>query len=356
MGRSHCSFPLRFSRSLFISDSIVRRYSAGASPATPAGPPSHAWEQLNASLAGHLISTKPIGSMCHNNTDFAECSELRSRWTSPATHYEDSSSPLAAYWSNFSCSPFQHAGDDCMIGPLAQYTTNVTSAADVQKGMITSEDRLLLSLSRYGCTTSNSPSIDRNTPTSTWYTGPALRIGAGVQGHEAQEAAHNSEPGHFIMYGHSPDISIAGGYTQGGGHGPLASKYGLAADQVLEWKVVTTAGEILTASPEQNSDLYWALSGGGGGTYGVVLSMTVRMYPEEQTASASLVFPFDAADSRAWDVIRSFISGTLLLIHAGGTALWVLYPGPTVEDPVTLIARPLTLPGITKDVLQAYLA
>jgi hypothetical protein len=236
MGRSHCSFPLRFSRSLFISDSIVRRYSAGASPATPAGSPSHAWEQLNASLAGHLISTNPIGSVCHNNTDFAECSELRTRWSSPATHYEDSSSPLAAYWANFSCSPFQHAVDECMIGPLAQYTANVTSAADVQKVIeFTIRQNFRLFIRNKGhdyLGRSTAPGAValwmhnlkfteyRPEYTSTWYTGPALRIGAGVQDHEAQEAAHNSEPGHFIMYGHSPDISIAGGYTQGGGHGP----------------------------------------------------------------------------------------------------------------------------------------
>jgi hypothetical protein len=83
--------------------------------------------------------------------------------------------------------------------------------------------------------------------------------------------------------------------------------------------------------------------------------MTVRMYPEEQTASASLIFPFDAAEPCAWDVIRTFIADTLPLIDAGGTTLWVLYPGPTVEDPVTFIARLLSLPGGTKEDLQLYL-
>lgn len=42
----------------------------------------------------------------------------------------------------------------------------------------------------------------------------------------------------------------------------MSSKLGLAADQVLEWNVVTTDGDIITASPSENHDLYWALSGG----------------------------------------------------------------------------------------------
>ena len=49
---------------------------------------------------------------------------------------------------------------------------------------------------------------------------------------------------------------------QGGGHSILSSAYGLAADQTLEFEVVTMQGEHIVASPTQNEDLYWALSGG----------------------------------------------------------------------------------------------
>lgn len=42
----------------------------------------------------------------------------------------------------------------------------------------------------------------------------------------------------------------------------LAGAYGLAADQTLEFEVITTDGELITASPKENKDLYWALSGG----------------------------------------------------------------------------------------------
>jgi FAD/FMN-containing dehydrogenase len=55
---------------------------------------------------------------------------------------------------------------------------------------------------------------------------------------------------------------MAGGYIQGGGHSLLSSVYGLAADQALSFEVITTEGKFLVASPTQNRDLYWALSGG----------------------------------------------------------------------------------------------
>ncbi|KAL6231479.1 hypothetical protein BDW75DRAFT_233574 [Aspergillus navahoensis] len=347
-------------------------------PDDPCWPPPEEWNSLNASLSGNLISADPIGSVCHTNTSFAtpynsqKCSELWSRWPLPVTHYQNPSSPMAGWWANFSCSPFTPASSRCTVGPLARYTVNVTTAADVQKVLrFATKHNIRLAIRNTGhdyigkstgpgavaLWTHNLKSIEYKPEyTSSWYTGPALRVGAGVQGFEAQDAAHRLGSGHVVVSGHSPDIGIAGGYTQGGGHGPLASRYGLAADQVLEWEVVTAAGEILTASPAQNADLYWALSGGGGGAFAVVLSMTVRMYAEEQTASGSLVFPFEAADAHAWEAIRTFLLDTLPLIDAGGTALWVLYPGPTTASPVTFIAAPLTLPGGKTEELQSYLA
>lgn len=95
-------------------------------------------------------------------------------------------------------------------------------------------------------------------------------MGAGVQGFEAYREA--DKVGLAVLGGECPTVGLAGGYTQGGGHSSLASKYGLSADQALEWEVVDGTGKLLRASRAENSDLFWALSGGGGGTYGVVWS------------------------------------------------------------------------------------
>jgi hypothetical protein len=113
-----------------------------------------------------------------------------------------------------------------------------------------------------------------------------VKVGAGVVGYEILEAA--SAEGLLVVSGECPTVGLAGGYTQGGGHSALSTEFGLAADQTLEFDVVTASGKLVTASRTKNPDLYWALSGGGGGNYGVVVSMTVKAHPDATVAGAGL--------------------------------------------------------------------
>jgi FAD/FMN-containing dehydrogenase len=59
--------------------------------------------------------------------------------------------------------------------------------------------------------------------------------------------------------------------VQGGGHSPLSTLHGMAADQLLNLEVVTADGRFVTANAKENADLFWALRGGGGSTYGYVV-------------------------------------------------------------------------------------
>jgi len=92
-----------------------------------------------------------------------------------------------------------------------------------------------------------------------YYRGSAVKVGAGIEGYEILEAA--SAQGLVVVGGECPTVGIAGGYTQGGGHSALSTEFGLAADQTLQFEVVTASGDLVTASRTENSDLYWALSG-----------------------------------------------------------------------------------------------
>ncbi|KAG5652218.1 hypothetical protein H0H81_005800 [Sphagnurus paluster] len=106
----------------------------------------------------------------------------------------------------------------------------------------------------------------------------ALTLGAGVQWHEAYAAAELH--GRYILGGVSGDGSIgaAGGWLMGGGHSALSARHGLGVDNVLEFTIVTAKGDYVTANAYKNIDLFWALRGGGGGTYGVVVSATHRTH------------------------------------------------------------------------------
>ncbi|KAF8692566.1 hypothetical protein AX14_002469 [Amanita brunnescens Koide BX004] len=112
-------------------------------------------------------------------------------------------------------------------------------------------------------------------PTQTYH---ALTLHAGVQWFEAYEAANRYK--RTIVGGLSDGASVgaAGGWIQGGGHSALSPKFGLGVDHAIQFTVVLASGEYVTATEYRHSDLFWALRGGGGGTYGVVVSVTYRTH------------------------------------------------------------------------------
>lgn len=161
-----------------------------------------------------------------------------------------------------------------------------------------------------------------------------MKVGAGVQGFEMLEAAHSK--GFVAVSGECPTVGVAGGYTQGGGHSALSTSFGLGADQTLEFEVVTAAGQILTASPSKNSDLYWALSGGGSG-YGVVTSMTVKLHPDATIGGAKIII---AAATTTQDNFNKFVAGFHAMLPAmidkGAMVIYLLTNTVFELEPVTV--------------------
>ena len=105
---------------------------------------------------------------------------------------------------------------------------------------------------------------------------------AGVIWNEVYAVLNGSE--YVIVGGLCPTVGVVG-YTLGGGYNSLFSRsYGLGSDNVLNFKVVTYNGSIVTASTENNPDLYWALRGGGGGNFGFVLEMTHKIHRIQNTS------------------------------------------------------------------------
>jgi FAD/FMN-containing dehydrogenase len=99
-------------------------------------------------------------------------------------------------------------------------------------------------------------------------------------------------------------ISTTGiaGLTLGGGLGWLMSKYGLALDNLLAVDLVTASGKVLRASPEAESDLFWAVRGGGG-NFGVVTSFEYRLHPVGPTVVGG---PIVHAIDRARDLLEFY--------------------------------------------------
>jgi FAD/FMN-containing dehydrogenase len=107
---------------------------------------------------------------------------------------------------------------------------------------------------------------------------PAVTLEAGTRWLEAYQEV-TVKHGRYVQGGGCTSVGAAGGFLQGGGFGSWSKKYGIAAASMLEAEVVTADGRLLVANACQNQDLFWALRGGGGGTFGIVTKVTLQTHP-----------------------------------------------------------------------------
>lgn len=124
----------------------------------------------------------------------------------------------------------------------------------------------------------------------------ALQVGGGEVWEEAYKAVGNS---YHIIGGGGLTVAAAGGWLMGGGLSASARLYGMGIDQVTDFQVVLADGSVVTASKCENEDLFWALRGGGGGTFGVTLSVHYQLHQIKPFCE----FSFQTSDFYApyWD-------------------------------------------------------
>jgi FAD/FMN-containing dehydrogenase len=111
---------------------------------------------------------------------------------------------------------------------------------------------------------------------------PAVTVEAGTRWIEAYDEV-TVKHHRYVQGGGCTSVGAAGGFIQGGGFGSWSKKYGIAAAGMLQAEVVTASGDLVVANSCQNQDLFWALRGGGGGTFGVVTKVTLMTHPLPST-------------------------------------------------------------------------
>ncbi|KAJ5018350.1 FAD-linked oxidoreductase ZEB1 [Colletotrichum sp. SAR 10_99] len=231
-------------------------------PSDSCWPSDAVWTALNETISGRLLKTVLPGSVCYKdqpNYDEAACQAVLSNWTTAAFH---SSDPVSVH------------------SPCAK---------DVQAAIkFAREHNLRLNVKNTGHGSSKlcseSPALNSTTSTPQL----AMTFGAGIQDDEAFRAAAEHE---VVVVGgtnakliSTKDVGLVG-WAVAGGHGWLTSEYGMGADSIIEATVVTPTGDIITANECQNSEIFWAIRGGGGGTFGVITELTVKAHPMPQATT-----------------------------------------------------------------------
>lgn len=257
---------------------------------------------------------------------------------------------MQAYFATQECDPFGDRAKPCKLGNYVSYSVKATDAGDVVAALEFAKAKNVRVLARntghdflgrstgagaLAVWTQGLKNITFGQWSDKYYTGPSATVGAGVIGYELVQAA--AKQGMTVMSGECATVGLAGGFTQGGGHSILSSAFGLAADQVLSYEVVTAAGKVLTASPTQNSDLYWALSGGGGGTYGIVTSITVKAHESKTVGGAAMQLLASSTTPQNYAALTAkFMELLPAMIDAGAMVVFLISTQYIVIKPLTM--------------------
>lgn len=104
-----------------------------------------------------------------------------------------------------------------------------------------------------------------------------LHLGGGEtwRGVYAFAAKHNLT----VVGGTCGTVGVAG-WLASGGHSPLTPTWGMGVDNVRQIKVVTPKGDVMVANEHFNKDIFFAIRGGGGGTFGLITDITYQAYPK----------------------------------------------------------------------------
>jgi FAD/FMN-containing dehydrogenase len=159
------------------------------------------------------------------------------------------------------------------------------------------------------------------------------RVAAGALWIEVTEPA--SALGLAPLAGSSPDVGVVG-YTLGGGASWLARKYGLSSNSVVAIELVTADGALVRADAEHHADLFWALRGGGG-NYGVVTHMEIRLYPLTDVYAGMMFWPWE----RSAEVLKAWAAWTRTAPEEITTSARLMQIPPLPDIPEFLRGRAL---------------
>ncbi|KAF8667853.1 oxygen-dependent FAD-linked oxidoreductase family [Rhizoctonia solani] len=274
--------------------------------------PESEWASLNATVGGRLGRGVPLARDCYaqagvNVTGPAaglNCATVQSKYATDTWRAGIYGARMELQWetcqktnqgclldpNNTSNATAFSAPRVCDQGSISPYYITVKTAADVTQGFAFSKRTgVPLSIKNTGHDFAGRSSAPGTLAFYINYSAtfvpegckqdgaPALTYGAGQ---DLESLFLFADKNNLTFIGGSTrTVGAAGGWVQGGGHGILTNTYGLGSDRVLQFKVVTPDGRSRVANACQNQDLFWALRGGGGGTFGVVLEATSQVVP-----------------------------------------------------------------------------
>jgi FAD/FMN-containing dehydrogenase len=272
----------------------VNRLIRRVRPGTAGWPDAAAWRNLNDAVGGNLFEVSPLFGACQADMKGAACQNALKNIRNPFFVGDQPGGTQVSGWL------------DAWTPAASVYAVRVRNAAEVAAAVnFAREHELRLVVKGTGHSylgTSNAPDS-----LLVWTRGmnevvlheafvgqgcsghveptPAVSAGAGAMWIDLYDAV-TIKAGRYVQGGGCTDVGVAG-LVQSGGFGSFSKGFGTAAASLLEAEIVTADGRVRIANACTNPDLYWALKGGGGGSWGVITRLTLRTHPLPQFFGAA---------------------------------------------------------------------
>ncbi|KAF2218987.1 hypothetical protein BDZ85DRAFT_269349 [Elsinoe ampelina] len=341
-------------------------------PGDAAYPKQADWDALNATIGGNLVAGKLIASACYPPiSDPVACKAAASFSNDDILVPQDPLLVQAPWWSGNKCVASLSDSGTCELGAYPNFVVAAKTAQHVSEGIkFAKKFNLRLSVKNTG-----HDFLGRNLGAGSlsiwtyglqgvqiidnWFpAGPqgygakgqkVAQYGAAIQFGQLYDAARKG--GVTVVGGADSTVGAGGGWIQGGGHGRLSNNFGMGVDQVLEYEVVLPDGRIVTANKNSYSDLFSALLGGGGGTFGVTTKITIKTYPRFSVVGCAniAVTPNPNATTGGFaEAMAYFLTQSGKFVDFGLTGYPNLFPNS--------FSGPFTAAGKTNDEILAFLA
>lgn len=254
-------------------------------PGDPDWPSRVSWQRLNEALGGGLIEVQPLFATCQRDAGGAPCREVLANLRNPFYIGDQPAGTQVSGWL------------DAWTSAPSVYAVKARNAADVVAAVnFAREHRLRLVVKGGGHSylgTSNAQDslliwtrgMNKVTLHDAFVASgcagkaqpvPVVAAEAGAMWIDLYNAV-TTEGGRYVQGGGCTTVGVAG-LLQSGGFGSFSKGFGTAASGLLEAEIVTADGRLRTVNACSDPELFWAIKGGGGGSWGVVTRLTLRTH------------------------------------------------------------------------------
>lgn len=262
-----------------------QRLASRVRPSDPAWPPRSEWQALGRQLTGDLIPVVSPLRACTGPRDAAACARVFEEMKNPFFVGDEPALTQTSGWL------------DAWASRPSVYAVAARTARDVAAGVNFAREHNLRLVVRGGGHsyqgTSDAPDSlmiwtrhmknvvleDAFVPQGCEDIAspqPAVTVDAGAMWIDVYDAV-TTKAGRYVQGGGCTTVGVAG-LVQSGGFGSFSKGFGTAAAGLLEAEIVTADGAVRIVNPRKDPDLFWAIKGGGGGSFGVVTRLTLRTH------------------------------------------------------------------------------